>query len=110
MNVYLTIDAELDIEEICNYIEEHDPPEAAEHIFLRLKTTILSLGKAPQRGRIVPELKRINTYEYREVFYKPYRIVYLQQDKNLYVIGIFDGRRDLQELLQARVLRRIQKT
>jgi toxin ParE1/3/4 len=42
--------------------------------------------------------------EYREVFFKPYRIIYRVMDKNVYVLLIVDGRRDMQSLLQRRLL------
>jgi toxin ParE1/3/4 len=42
--------------------------------------------------------------EYREVFFKPYRIIYRVMDKNVYVLLIVDGRRDMQSLLQWRLL------
>ncbi len=105
MTVYLTTDAEADMEEICDYVETADSPEAAERIFSGLKAAILSLGRNPRRGRIVPELRRINVHEYREILYKPYRIMYLPRGRRVYVMAVLDGRRDLQELLQHRLLR-----
>ena len=42
--------------------------------------------------------------EYREIFFKPYRIIYRVMDKNVYVLLIADGRRDMQTLLQKRLL------
>ncbi len=105
MTVYLTADAEADIEEICDYVETADSPEAAERVFAALKVAVLGLGDTPRRGRIVPELRRISVSEYREVLYKPYRIMYQLQGSRVYVIAVLDGRRDLQELLQQRLLR-----
>ena len=42
--------------------------------------------------------------EYREIFFKPYRIIYRIMKKNVYVLLIVDGRRDMQSLLQRRLL------
>ena len=42
--------------------------------------------------------------EFREVFFKPYRIIYKVVGKNVYVLLIADGRCDLQTLLQRRLL------
>jgi toxin ParE1/3/4 len=42
--------------------------------------------------------------EYREVFFKPYRIIYRVVEKNVYIFLIADGRRDMQTLLQRRLL------
>jgi len=46
----------------------------------------------------------VAVHEYREIFFKPYRIIYRVVDKNLYVMLIADGRRDMQTLLQRRLL------
>jgi toxin ParE1/3/4 len=66
---------------------------------------VLRLEKTPDRGHIPPELERIGVQEFREVFYKPYRIIYQIIGNNVYVHCILDGRRDMQDILQQRVLR-----
>ena len=43
--------------------------------------------------------------EYREIFFKPYRIIYRVMDNTVCVLLIADGRRDRQTLLQRRLLR-----
>ncbi|HDR16533.1 MAG TPA: hypothetical protein ENN79_13840, partial [Desulfobacteraceae bacterium] len=50
------------------------------------------------------ELLALGIREYREIFFKPYRIIYRVMDKNVYVLLIADGRRDMQTLLQRRLL------
>ena len=42
--------------------------------------------------------------EYREIVFKPYRIIYRVMEDNVYVLVIADGRRDMQTLLQRRLL------
>ena len=42
--------------------------------------------------------------EYREVFFKPYRIIYRVMNENVYVPVIADGRRDMRTLLERRLL------
>lgn len=42
--------------------------------------------------------------EYREVFFKPYRIIYRVIGTNVYVLLIADGRRDMRTLLQRRLV------
>jgi toxin ParE1/3/4 len=59
----------------------------------------------PDRGHVPPELERIGVLEFREVFYKPYRIIYQIIGNNVYIHCILDGRRDMQDILQQRVLR-----
>jgi len=50
------------------------------------------------------ELVSIGIKEYREIFFKPYRIIYRIIEKNVFVLLIVDGRRNMQELLQRRLL------
>ena len=58
----------------------------------------------PQRGNYPKELLDIGIREYREVFFKPYRIIYRVVENNVYVLMMADGRRDMQTLLQRRLL------
>ncbi len=59
----------------------------------------------PDRGHLPPELERIGVLEFREVFFKPYRIIYQIIGNNVYVHCILDDGRDMQDTLQQRVLR-----
>ena len=93
--VFVTDDAARDIDEICDYIAQHDSEQAAEYVFQRLKESILRLEGPPERGRLVPELERFGIADCREVFFKPYRILYFVEHGDVYVFAVFDGRRDL---------------
>jgi toxin ParE1/3/4 len=42
--------------------------------------------------------------EFRQVLFKPYRMIYRVMENNVYVLLIADGRRDMQKLLQRRLL------
>ena len=63
----------------------------------------------PERGAWTKELLALGIREYRETYFKPYRVIYRvsQSDTRpmVYVYLIVDGRRDLQALLQRRMLR-----
>jgi len=61
-----------DLREIVRYISFEDP-DAAEKFGYALIDAALSLGKLPERGRIVPEFADGAT---RELIYGCYRIVY----------------------------------
>ena len=50
------------------------------------------------------ELLDIGIREYREIFFKPYRIIYRVMGDKVYVLVVADGRRDMQALLQRRLL------
>ena len=68
--------------------------------------TILSLQSMPLRGHVPVELERAGVMEFREVLFKPYRIIYQVVKSRVYVHCVLDGRRNMQDLLQERILRR----
>ena len=102
--VFLTDDALRDLEEIDDYIAVADSPQRAEYVIGRIEEAFLSLSDMPERGNYPGELLTLGIKEYREIFFKPYRIVYRVQDKSVYVYLIADGRRDMQTLLSRRLL------
>jgi toxin ParE1/3/4 len=103
--VNLVIDAETDLFDIYLYVAQHDSPEKAGRLLNNLEKTILRLETTPLRGSSPPELESIGVYEFREIYFKPYRIIYQVIKTIVYVHCIIDGRRDLQDLLQKRLLR-----
>ena len=102
--VLLTNDAARDLEELCNYIALHDAPQKADYVLKQVEKAFSTLSEFPERGAYPKELSALGIREYREIFFKPYRIIYRVIDKNVYVLLIVDGRRDMQTLLQRRLL------
>ena len=51
------------------------------------------------------ELSLLGIDNFLELNYKPYRIIYQIIEKVVFVHCIFDGRRDMQKLLQERLIR-----
>ena len=102
--VQLTEDAMRDLEEICDYIERHDAPDRADCVLEQIEKAFGSLSEYPERGNYPAELLDLGIREYREIFSKPYRIIYRVMENNVYVLLIADGRRDMQTLLQRRLL------
>ncbi len=103
--VHVVGDAEQDVFEIYHYISASGSPLNAEKLLNELEQAIISLEHMPERGHTPPELKRIGIFEYREIHLKPYRIIYEIIGSNVFVHCVLDGRRDLQDLLQQRLLR-----
>lgn len=103
--VNILIDAEEDILELYQYVAIHDSEEKAEYLLGKIEETCLSLTSYPNKGHIPPELERIGIYNYQEIHFKPYRILYQVIEKEVYIHCILDGRRSLQELLEKRLLR-----
>jgi toxin ParE1/3/4 len=102
--VWLTDDAARDLEALYDYIESHDAPGKADHVLDQIEKAFASLVENPERGARPKELLVVGLREYREIFFKPYRIIYRVMSENVYVMVIADGRRDMQTLLQRRLL------
>lgn len=102
--ILLTADAERDLEDLHNYIAEHDSPKNAVHVLDKLLEIANTLAAHPERGTQPKELKSLGVQEYRQVFFKPYRLIYCVIGKQVVIYLIADGRRDLQSLLARRLL------
>lgn len=102
--VVLTADAVRDLEEIFDWIADHDAPAKAAHVLEKIEAAILALARYPQRGPYPKELLELGIREYRETLFKPYRIIYRVLGRRVYVYLIADGRRDMQSLLARRLL------
>ncbi len=97
--------AEDDLFDIYRHVAAADSIARAERLIQILQELCLSLEEFPDRGHIPPELESIGVLDYRELHYKPYRVIYQVIGMDVYVHCVLDGRRDLQELLQERLLR-----
>ena len=102
--VLLTNDAARDLNELYDYIAVHDSRRKADYVLEQIEKTFSTLSEFPERGVYPKELLKLGIREYREIFFKPYRIIYRVMDKNVYVLLIVDGRRDMQSMLQRRLL------
>jgi len=104
-SINMLIDAEEDIVEIYQYVALHDSEDVAKYLLNKLEEACLNLTSYPNKGHIPPELERIGIFNYKEIHFKPYRIIYQVLNKEVYVHCVLDGRRSLQELLEKRLLR-----
>ncbi|MBU2520909.1 MAG: type II toxin-antitoxin system RelE/ParE family toxin [Proteobacteria bacterium] len=102
--VLLTEDAAGDLGDLYTYMSKHDSPKKAEYVLGQIEKKFVSLSKLPERGVYPKELQPLGIRDYREIFFKPYRIIYRIDNENVYVYLIVDGRRDMQTLLQRRLL------
>lgn len=98
-------EAKEDLFGIYRYVAEHDSVTKADALLNELEKKCNTLCENAQRGHIIPELKRIHIESFREIHYKPYRIVFQISEKNVYIHAVLDGRRELQELIERRILR-----
>ena len=103
-SVYLTDDAARDLEDLYDYISRNDAPEKATYVLDRIEEALTSLSESPNRGVYPRELIELGIKEYRQIFFKPFHIIYTIMEKMVYVVLITDGRRDMQALLQRRLI------
>ena len=96
--------AEGDIISIVDFIAADDPA-AALNVLNQLEAAAASLEKFPDRGRIVPELEAIGLVTHRELVLAPWRMIYRIDGRLVYVVAVFDGRRNLEDVLLDRVVR-----
>ena len=107
-SVVITRDAERDLQDIFEFIATHDSlarAVAALTQIERVVESVESLGKQSMRGAVVPELAALGMQHYRQLIARPYRVIYHKRDAHVFVVLIADARRDMQTLLQQRLLR-----
>lgn len=102
--VLLTEGAERDLEAIYDYIAESDSPANAGYVLDQLLGVAESLATFPERGSYPRELLALGIQEYRQAFFKPYRLIYRIIGQQVFVVLMMDGRRDMQALLARRLL------
>jgi len=102
-DVLLTEHAERDLGEIYDYIAAYDTPSNAARVLDRIEKALQSLSTFPERGSHPKELLALGIREYRQTFFKPYRLIYRIVEKRVYIYLIVDGRRDMQALLARRL-------
>ena len=102
--VLLTEGAEQDLEAIQDYISEFDCVANANYVLDGLMDVVESLSKFPERGSYPKELVGLGIKEYRQTFFKPYRVIYRVTGNQVIIYLIADGRRDMQSVLARRLL------
>lgn len=105
-NVFLTASAESDLEEIHHYILNHDSKTHADAVLNQLTKVVETLCSTPERGAYPKELRSLGMHDYRQIFFKPYRVMYriVEKEKCVFIVLIADGRRNMQSLLEYRLL------
>ncbi len=102
--VLLTQGAEQDLESICDYICAFDSVANADRVLDALMDVVSTLSRFPERGSCPKELLGVGIRDYRQVFFKPYRVIYRVAQQQVIVYVVVDGRRDMQTVLTRRLL------
>lgn len=96
--VIWAIEAENDFHNLIEYlIINHST--ATEKIFQEILEKTDSLATFPERGRLVPEISDAIASNIREIFFKPWRIIYHILDDQVKILMLIDGRKPLEDEL-----------
>lgn len=104
--VELTQGAEDDLEAIHGYLAEHRSTDAAEALLDAFLEKIYTLERYPERGSFPKEFEALGVREFRQILLDPYRLIYRVIGSKVFILVIADGRRDMQALLERRLLGR----
>jgi toxin ParE1/3/4 len=95
---------EQDLEDLYAYIAESDSLKSTDDVFERLFEVTENLAASPELGSQPKVLRSPGIQEYRQVFFKPYWVIYRVLERQVVINVIADGRRDVQSLLSRRLL------
>ena len=99
-----TVSAQIDLEEIAEYIARDSNKIALEKIN-QIQAEVNGLRRFAKQGRVIPELEQIGVLTYRELILHPWRIMYRAEKDTVYVIAVIDGRRNVEDILLRRNIR-----
>lgn len=84
--------AEADLDQLYDYIAR-DVPYYAEQFVDRLIEAVGVLHEHPEIGRQVPEAEERT--DVRELIFQSYRVIYLLESEQVYILTVIHGSRDL---------------
>jgi len=102
--VSLTQSALNDLYAINDYYLAQVSDKIAGNVINKIQASIQSLKDLPERGTIPTELSATGMTRYRQILFSVYRIIYRIEDKNIYIVMVIDGRRDVVTALTRRQL------
>lgn len=102
--VELTQGAQDDLAAIHAWLAELRSPDDADALLDRVLEAVARLERYPLRGSVPRELEALGIAEFRQLLLAPYRLIYRVVGETVFVLIIADGRRDMQTLLERRLL------
>jgi toxin ParE1/3/4 len=103
--VMMSDDATADLFDIYRHVAATASPRRATRVLEQIERAAHELEENPGRGHVPQELLAFGVTEFLEVDIKPYRLIYRVGKRRVYIHCVLDGRRDLERLLQERILR-----
>lgn len=104
--VEVTTDAKADLEEIQDYLAVERPPPESDAFLADFGRVAGTLKQFPLRGSVPKELDALGIREFRQVMFGLYRVIYEVVGMKVFIMVVADGRRDMQSLLERRLLHR----
>ena len=95
--------AENDLKKIIDFISI-DSPQNALKLLKSIKQKASNLYTIPERGRIAPELQGQGILQYRELIIPAWRLMYRFDELEVYVLSVIDSRRNVEDVLLARLV------
>ena len=93
-----------DLDRILECLADSASIDRALKLYERIRRRVSSPSRYPRRCRNVAEVKELGFGEFRELLVAPYRVFHRLDGSKVVLLGILDGRRDLEELLIQRAL------
>lgn len=103
-SVEWAVTARNDLEAISAYIAADSPVNALK-VVERIEARVDALSSLPMRGRVVPELSWHSVMSFHELFERPWRLIYRIESRQVFIVSVLDGRRNLEDLLLDRFVR-----
>jgi toxin ParE1/3/4 len=103
-DVFLSEGAERDLKEMYNYKLRSQSLASAANMIEMVNKKIASLEQFPLRGSIPNDVVGFKILDIRQIIYNNYRIIYRVRNNQVFIIIIADGRRDMQAILERRLL------
>ena len=104
VKIEFTQSALQDLLQIHDYYLAEAGHAIAEQLIGELRSSVNSLADSPDRGSVPKELRLISNHKFRQIIVRHYRIIYHVVGSAVYISAVLDGRRDIQTLLQRRLL------
>ena len=102
--IELAPEAVRDLENLYEYVAATRSHAEATALLDRFARRIDALEQFPERGSIPPEMADLGVTDFRQLLMAPYRLVYRVAKREVSILLIADGRRDMKELLGRRLI------
>ena len=102
--VEITEAAERDLQAIFEEVWTRTSAGAAERLLDALLEAVATLESLPDRGSVPAELAELGIRDFRQLVIQTYRLIYRVIGRSVFVMIIADGRQDMQQLLERRLL------